>query len=316
LKFVIFKQVANQKYNYKYNGKELQSEYGVEMYDFGARNYSLSRTCFGNPALGRWMNIDPLAEKMRRHSPYNYAFNNPIYFIDPDGMEGMGAAMMGSGQITQQTVQNSAFGSSQIGTTAISGGVKITGVDADEATKDLDKSSSLDIKRNRNTEYLEIKKGSTADTKYDQELANAMDSNSKAIVELKTTQAENLAVGGVLSPLYVGAYGGTRKGTESEGGKIMATQFLNLTHSRALEKGGGVKSGYTIGHEILESFFATQLNNGINLPGNTPAYQAAHKRAAELQGSNFKESTTFFYPNGLKSVFYEDTGQNKIINNN
>ncbi len=39
------------------------------------------------PDLGRWGAVDPKAEKYFDHSPYHYVKNDPIKFIDPNGME-------------------------------------------------------------------------------------------------------------------------------------------------------------------------------------------------------------------------------------
>ena len=65
--------------NYKFNGKELDEETGL--YYYGARYY--------DPRISMFYGVDPLAEKYFYQTPYAYAANNPIRFIDVNG-EGPG----------------------------------------------------------------------------------------------------------------------------------------------------------------------------------------------------------------------------------
>ncbi len=66
-------------YRYGFNGMERDDEIkgSGNSYDFGARMY--------DSRLGRWMSVDPLASLQRGWSPYKFALDNPIIFIDPEG---------------------------------------------------------------------------------------------------------------------------------------------------------------------------------------------------------------------------------------
>ncbi|WP_445457009.1 DUF6443 domain-containing protein [Flavobacterium sp. HNIBRBA15423] len=67
--------ISSNAYQMKYNGKELQTELGLNMYDMDFRDY--------DPAIARWVAQDPVVHF--RMSPYNAFDNNPVYWADPSG---------------------------------------------------------------------------------------------------------------------------------------------------------------------------------------------------------------------------------------
>lgn len=109
--FLIYWCRFAKSYKYKYNGKELQEELGLNWLDYGWRNY--------DPAISRWVNVDPLLNDLDfafddsqvdeddedevyealitkletgdgiyntdNLNPYGYGYNNPVSFDDPDG---------------------------------------------------------------------------------------------------------------------------------------------------------------------------------------------------------------------------------------
>ncbi|MEP1095940.1 MAG: RHS repeat-associated core domain-containing protein [Cyclobacteriaceae bacterium] len=75
LTFNGYQRTASTVNSFKYNGKELDENTG--WMDYGARRYMAD--------IGRWTVADAVSDLMPNWTPYRYAYNNPLRYIDPDG---------------------------------------------------------------------------------------------------------------------------------------------------------------------------------------------------------------------------------------
>jgi len=109
----------------KFTGHLFDDEYGINWIHTDPRSYM--------PDIGRWAIIDPLWLKHPDVTPYNYVLNNPLRFIDPDGMQVSALEMrflrdpaLRQGGTSQQDIQTAYQKGVQVGT-AISAGVLAVG---------------------------------------------------------------------------------------------------------------------------------------------------------------------------------------------
>jgi hypothetical protein len=129
------------------------------------------------PDIGRWGAVDPMTEKYEIVTPYNYAFSNPVVFVDPDGRKNV-IYLIAAGGFSQKELKNiesminSMFQTLKLETQAVVFNEKERGKFSEEELDDNDNWAVIGSNRNA---IVKKAKSISSDRDFDDDLDNWSD---------------------------------------------------------------------------------------------------------------------------------------------
>ena len=250
---VIIRPTDRSEYQYKYQGQERQDELSLNWDSFKWRNYDY--------AIGRFMSIDPLAEKYAYQSPYNFAENKVIDHIELEGLEGLHHTIVDKAGNTSHIIEKNIVFLRQIPQTVPENATP------KEAEKIINK--NRDIAASETYKFNTIK--SELEVKFGGDHQNSDGENVTFEFNYSEIAVDNTNVEKTINGLRIHQFGYSM-GLEGADGKTAPAALITSDLVQ------GTKGGNTIGPKVFQ--------NSSSAPYGTWAHEILHTLGLPDNGYN------------------------------